>query len=90
MVFLRRFRDDFCSARKAKNEQKCGSVCSKSLFCVLNIRAISDTFLSSILGGFGLHFGRFFDAKSEKVVLESESKSKPKKKAIKSHAGNSE
>ena len=42
----------------------------------------------SILGGFGLHFGRFFGAKSEKVALESELKSKPKKKAIKSHASN--
>ena len=42
----------------------------------------------SILGGFGLHFGRFFGAKSEKVALESELKSKPKKKAIKSHAAN--
>ena len=41
----------------------------------------------SILGGFGLHFGRFFGAKSEKVALESEFNSKPKKKAIKSHAG---
>ena len=46
--------------------------------------------LGSILGGFGLHFGRFFGAKSEKVALESELKSKPKKKAIKSHAGNSD
>ena len=43
--------------------------------------------LDSILGGFGLRFGRFFGAKSEKkVALESELKSKPKKKAIKSHA----
>ena len=42
--------------------------------------------MGSILGGFGLHFGRFFGAKSEKVALESELKSKPKKKAIKSHA----
>ena len=42
--------------------------------------------LSSILGGFGLHFGRFFDAKSEKVPLESDFKRKPKNKAIKSHA----
>ena len=42
--------------------------------------------LGSILGGFGLHFGRFFGAKSEKVALESELKSKPKKSAIKSHA----
>ena len=61
MLFLRRFRDDFCSARKAKNEQKCGSVCSKSLFSVLNIRSISDAFwarfwegLGSILGGFSV------------------------------------
>ena len=42
--------------------------------------------LGSILGGFGLHFGRFFGAKSEKVALQSELKSKPKKKTIKSHA----
>ena len=42
------------------------------------------------MGGFGLHFGRFFEAKSEKVALESELKSKPKKKAIKSHASSSE
>ena len=42
--------------------------------------------MGSILGGFGLHFGRFFGAKSEKVALESELKSKTKKKAIKSHA----
>ena len=42
--------------------------------------------LGSILGGFGLHFGRFFGAKSEKVALESDLKSKPKNKAIKSHA----
>ena len=43
--------------------------------------------LGSILGGFGLHFGRFFGAKSEKVAFQSGSKSKPKKKTIKSHAG---
>ena len=42
--------------------------------------------LDSILGGFGLHFERFFGAKSEKVALESELKSKPNNKAIKSHA----
>ena len=42
--------------------------------------------MGSILGGFGLHFGRFFGAKSEKVALESELKSKPKKKTMKSHA----
>ena len=42
--------------------------------------------LGSILGGLGLHFERFFGVKSEKVALESELKSKPKKKAIKSHA----
>ncbi len=61
MLFLRRFRDDFFSARKAKNEQKCGSVCSKSLFSVRNIRSISDAFsvgfwegLGSILGGFSV------------------------------------
>ena len=41
----------------------------------------------TILGGFGLHFGRFFDAKSEKVALERELKSTPKKKRIKKHAG---
>ena len=41
----------------------------------------------SILGGFGLHFGRIFGAKSEKVALESDLKSKPKNKTIKSHAG---
>ena len=41
----------------------------------------------SILGGFGLHVGRFFGAKSEKVPLQSKLKSKPKKKAKKSHAG---
>ena len=40
----------------------------------------------SILGGFGLHFERFFGAKSEKVPLESGLKTKPKNKAIKSHA----
>ena len=38
------------------------------------------------MGGFGLHFGRFFGAKSEKVPFQSELKSKPKNKAIKSHA----
>ena len=42
--------------------------------------------MGSILGGFGLHFGRFLGAKSEKVVFESELKSKPKKTTIKSHA----
>ena len=42
----------------------------------------------SILGGFGLHLGRFFVAKSEKVILENELKRKPKNKAIKSHARN--
>ena len=46
--------------------------------------------MGSILGGFGLHFGRFFGAKGEKVAFESGLKSKPKKKAIKSHAGHSE
>ena len=50
-------------------------------------RAIWEDF-GSILGGFGLYFGRFFGAKSEKVALDSELKSKPKKKAIKSHASN--
>ena len=35
---------------------------------------------------FGLHLERFFGAKTEKVALESELKSKPKKKTIKSHA----
>ena len=44
--------------------------------------------LGSILGGFGLHFGRFFGAKTEKVAFQSGSKSKPKKSAIKSHATN--
>ena len=43
--------------------------------------------LGSILGGFGLHFERFFGAKSEKVPLESDLKRKPKNKMIKSHAG---
>ena len=46
--------------------------------------------LGSILGGFGLHFGRFFGVKVEKVALESELKRKPKKKTIKSHASNRE
>ena len=46
--------------------------------------------LGSILGGFGLHFGRFFGAKSEKVAFQSDLKSKPKNNAIKSHAGNPE
>ena len=61
MLFLRRFWDDFCSARKAKNEPKCGSVCSDSLFRVRNIRSISDASwarfwegLGSILGGFSV------------------------------------
>ena len=44
----------------------------------------------SILGGFGLHFGRFFGAKSEKVALQNDLKSKSKNKAIKSHAGDPE
>ena len=43
-----------------------------------------------ILGGFGLHFGRFFGAKSEKVAFQSGSKRTGKMKAIKSHAGNSD
>ena len=43
-----------------------------------------------ILGGFGQHFGKFFNAKSEKVAFQSGQKSLAKKKAIKSHAGNSE
>ena len=33
-----------------------------------------------ILGGFGLHFGRFFGAKSEKVAFQSGLKSKAKDK----------
>ena len=37
----------------------------------------------SILGGFGLHFGRFFGVKSEKVASQSGLKSKPKNKAKK-------
>ena len=49
-------------------------------------RSLDNVVLGSVLGGFGLHFGRFFGAKREKVVLESELKSKPKNKAIKSHA----
>ena len=40
----------------------------------------------TILGGFGLHFERFFDAKSEKVALERELKSTPKKKRKRKHA----
>ena len=43
--------------------------------------------MGSIWGASGLHFERFFGAKSEKVPLESELKRKPKNKAIKSHAG---
>ena len=43
-----------------------------------------------ILGGFGIHFGRFFGAKSEKVAFQTGLKSKAKSKAIKSHASNSE
>ena len=42
-----------------------------------------------ILGGFGLHFGRFFGAKSEKVAFQSGLKRKAKNKAIKIHATNS-
>ena len=42
-----------------------------------------------ILDGFGLHFGRFFGAKREKVVSLSGFLRKPKKEAKKSHAGNS-
>ena len=55
-----RFRDDFGGPWICKNEQKCGSVCSKSLFDVRNIRSISGAFwarfwegLGSILGGCG-------------------------------------
>ena len=57
MLFLRRIRDNFCSARKAKNEQKCGSVCSKSLFSVLNIRSISDAFWARFWEGLGSQVG---------------------------------
>ena len=42
--------------------------------------------LGSILGGFGLHFGRFFGVKTEKVAFQSGSKRKPKKSAKKSLA----
>ena len=59
MLIFRRSWDDFRDAWTGKNEQKCGSVCSKSLFSVLNIRSISDAFwdpfwegLGSILRGF--------------------------------------
>ena len=68
MLFFIRFRDDFCSVRQAKNEQKCGSVCSDSIFCVRNIRSIFATFLAgfsdglgSILGGFWSHVGVFWE-----------------------------
>ena len=43
-----------------------------------------------ILDGFGLHFGRFFGAKREKVVFQSGFLRKPKKEAKKSHGANSE
>ena len=46
--------------------------------------------LGSILGGFGLHFGRFFGVKSEKVAFQSGLKSKAKNKAIKNLASNAE
>ena len=52
---------DFLGAWRGKNEQKCGSVCSDSLFSLRNIRSILDTFstgfwegLGSILGGFSV------------------------------------
>ena len=46
--------------------------------------------LGSILGGFGLHFGRFFGLKSEKVGFQTSSKRKAKNKKRKSHATNSD
>ena len=59
--FRRRFWDHFRGAWRGKNEQKCGTVCSDSLFSVRNIRSISDAFsigfwegLGSILGGFSV------------------------------------
>ena len=61
MLIFRRFWDDFRGAWISKNEQKCGSVCSDSLFRVRNIRSISDASwarfwegLGSILGGFSV------------------------------------
>ena len=51
----------FSRRAEKQNEQKCGRVCSDSLFSVRNIRSISDAFsagfwegLGSILGGFSV------------------------------------
>ena len=87
MLIWRRFWDDFRGARRGKNEQKCGRVCSDSLFSVRNIRSISDAFSAGFWEGLGSILGGFSAAKSEKVALQSDLKRKPKNKAIKSHAG---
>ena len=42
------------------------------------------------LGGFGFHFGVYLGVKHGKVTFQSGLKKKAKKKAIKSHATNSE
>ena len=80
MLFLRRFRDDFCSARKAKNEQKCGSVCSKSLFSVLNIRSISDAFWVPFWEGLGSILRGFSAPRAKKCRSRANSKGSQKTK----------
>ena len=70
-----RFPDDFEVSGNSKNEQKCGSVCSKSLFGVRNITSDFGAFwagfwegLGSILGGFWSHVGA---QKRSKTHVES-------------------
>ena len=57
ILSLIRFREDFCDARKGKNEQKCGSVCSDSFFSLRNIRSILDTFSTGFWEGLGSILG---------------------------------
>ena len=83
-----RFRDDFGGPWICKNEQKCGSVCSKSFFGVRNIRSISGAFWARFWEGLGSILGGFFGTKSETVAFQSGSKSKLKEGAIKSRGGN--
>ena len=59
-----RFPDDFEAFGNSKNEQKCGRVCSDSIFGFRNITSDFDSFsagfwsgLGSVLGGFWSHVG---------------------------------
>ena len=66
-----RIHADFGVFGMSKNEEKCGRVCSDSIFSVRNIQSNFDAFwvgfgqgLGCILGGFWSHVGTFLGART--------------------------